>query len=159
MPDESIDVPVRFVVGWGDLDANQPRGHTSILDRAADARLTRFAGRGDPGGRFAEDRIGPVIGREELVHQREPRHLEEIPVDLRAHAVSRHGVRLVLETTVRNEGGEATAVVAPEDRWFDLEGRGPQCPPPELDAGQRPMRRSPGDPEGPTRPERSGGPS
>ncbi len=152
MGTDEREAPVRFVVGWGDLDANNHLGNTAILDHAADARLTYFARRGYPGTRFADERIGPVMLRDELVYRRELRLLEEFTVDVQAVGISPDGVRFRIENTFRNAAGETTAVVTSEGLWFDLDQRKPRVPSPELDAVQRTMPRSPAFRELPARP-------
>lgn len=133
--------PSRFVVGWGDLDGNNHFANVAILHRAADARLLFFAARGFPGSRFAEEKVGPVMLRDELVYRKELRLLEEFTVDLRLVGLSPDGVRFALENTFRNTSGEVTAIVTSEGVWLDLEKRKPRPPPPDLDAVQRQMPR------------------
>jgi acyl-CoA thioester hydrolase len=142
MTEGSPERPERFVVGWGDLDGNNHMGNTAILDRAADTRFRYFALHGFPGHRFAEERIGPVIARDELVYRKELRLLDEFTVDLKTVGLSSDGVRFALQNTFRNDRLEVTAVVTSEGVWFDLDQRKPRSPPPELDAVQRGMPRA-----------------
>jgi acyl-CoA thioester hydrolase len=132
----------RFVVGWGDLDGNNHMGNTAILDRAADTRFLYFAFHGFPGQRFAAERVGPVIVRDELVYRKELRLLDQFTVDLKVVGLSKDGVRFTLENTFRDVNGEVTAIVNSEGVWFDLDRRKPRSPPPELDAVQREMPRA-----------------
>jgi acyl-CoA thioester hydrolase len=83
MAERNPERPPRFVVGWGDLDGNNHMGNTAILDLAGDTRFLYFAHHGFPGHRFAEERIGPVIVRDELVYRKELRLLDEFTVDLK----------------------------------------------------------------------------
>jgi acyl-CoA thioester hydrolase len=136
------DGVVRFVVGWGDLDANQHLANRAILDRAADTRLSYFAAHGFPATRFATERIGPVIVRDELVYRKELRLLEAFTVDVRLLGLSSDGTRFELENTFRNASGEVTALVTSEGVWFDLDARRPRPPPADLDAVQRAMPRA-----------------
>jgi acyl-CoA thioester hydrolase len=142
MADGSADRPERFVVGWGDLDGNNHMANTAILDRAADTRFRYFSLHGFPGQRFATERIGPVIVRDELVYRKELRLLDEFTVDVKVVGLSGDGVRFALENTFRDIHGEVSAIVNSEGVWFDLDERRPRAPPPELDAVQRGMPRA-----------------
>ncbi len=152
MGDEARNASVRFVVGWGDLDANQHLANTAILDHAADTRVTFFARCGFPGPRFAELRIGPVIVRDELVYRKELRLMDEYTVDLVTVGLSPDGVRFAVENTFRNAASEVTAIVTSEGLWFDLDRRKPRIPPPDLDAAMRSMPRGDRYRELPSRP-------
>jgi len=131
----------RFRVSWGHVDGNAHMANTAFLDRAADTRLLFFAEHGFPAARFLAERIGPVIGREELVYRKELRLLDEFTVNLEMVGLSPDGVRFALSNTFLNGTGELAAVVTSEGVWFDLERRRPRPPPPELDAVQREMPR------------------
>jgi acyl-CoA thioester hydrolase len=142
MAEGSSDRPQRFAVGWGDLDGNNHMGNTAILDRAADTRFQYFALNGFPGERFAAERIGPVILRDELVYRKELRLLDQFTVDHKVVGLSSDGVRFAIENTFRDVHDEVTAIVTSEGLWFDLDERKPRSPPPELDAVQRRMPRA-----------------
>jgi len=130
-----------FRVGWGDNDANGHMGNAAFLDRASDTRVRFFARRRFPVARFAAERFGPVIVRDELVYRKRLRLLEEFTVDLELVATSADGVRFRLHNTFRNAAGEVAAEVTSEGVWFDLVERKPRTPPPEVHAVQREMRR------------------
>jgi acyl-CoA thioester hydrolase len=142
MAEGSPEFRQRFVVGWGDLDGNNHMDNTAILDRAADTRFLYFAHHGFPGHRFADERVGPVIVRDELVYRKELRLLDEFTVDLKVVGLSRDGVRFGLQNTFRNAHDEVTAIVTSEGVWFDVDQRKPRSPPAELDAVQRGMPRA-----------------
>ncbi|MGA8603826.1 MAG: thioesterase family protein [Thermoplasmata archaeon] len=132
----------RFRVSWGHVDGNAHMANTAFLDRAADTRLLFFAEHGFPAARFLSERIGPVIGREELVYRKELRLLDEFAVSLEMVGLSADGVRFEICNTFLNGAGELTATVTSEGVWFDLDQRRPRAPPPELDSVQREMPRS-----------------
>jgi len=132
----------RFRVGWGDIDSNAHMGNTSFLDRAADTRMLFFAQTGFTVARFAAEKFGPVVVRDEVVYRKELRLLEEFTVDLELAGLSADGVRFRLRNTFRNATNEVAAVVTSEGVWFDLDLRQPRVPPPEIDNAQRAMRRA-----------------
>lgn len=140
---EASDRFVRhFRVGWGDVDGNGHMANTAFLDRAADTRFEFFAACGFPVGRFIEERVGPVIVRDELVYRKELRLLEEFTVDLEALGLSSDGARFELGNTFHNLAGELVASVNSGGTWFDLDRRRPRAPSADLDAVQRKMHRS-----------------
>ncbi len=132
----------RFRVSWGHVDGNAHMANTAFLDRAADTRFLFFAEHGFPAARFIADRVGPVIGRDELVYRKELRLLDEFSVDLEMVGLSPDGIRFELSNTFLNGTGEVAAVVTSEGVWFDLDKRRPRPPLPELDGVQRGMPRS-----------------
>ncbi len=142
MTEAPIDSPVRYRVGWGDLDANNHMANVAFLHHAADTRIAYFARRGFPGSRFGVERLGPVITKDELVYRKELRLGDEYTVDLYAVGLSPDGVHFSIRNTFRDASGELVAVVTSEGVWFDLDSRRPRAPPPELDAAQRSMPRS-----------------
>jgi acyl-CoA thioester hydrolase len=142
---ESIDrFRQSFRVGWGDLDGNHHMANRAFLDRAADTRVLFFAHHGFSVSRFAAERIGPVILRDELVYRKELRLLDEFTVDLEAFGLSSDGTRFDLGNTFRIGEDVVAAVVRSEGLWFDLDKRRPRAPPPELDAVERKMPRGEG---------------
>jgi len=132
----------RFRVSWGDLDSNAHMANTAFLDRAADTRMLFFVLHGFPLARFAEEHVGPVILRDELVYRKELRLLEDFTVDLEVVGLSSDGARFQMRNTFRNGGGEVAAAVTSDGLWFDLEKRRPRLPPPDLDAVMRLVPRS-----------------
>jgi acyl-CoA thioester hydrolase len=132
-----------FRVGWGDVDGNAHMANTAFLDRAADTRVLFFAEHGFPAARFQADRVGPVIVEDELVYRKELRMLDEFTVDLEALGFSSDGSRFEVRNTFRTPSGEVAAVITSKGVWFDLDKRRPRVPPPELDAVQHQMSRSP----------------
>lgn len=137
-----IDGVQRFRVGWGDVDPNGHMANTAYLDRAADARFLFFAEHGFSAPKFAAERVGPVIARDEIAYRKELRLAEEFTVDVRLLGLSRDGTRFRIENAFRNSAGELVATVRSDGVWFDLERRRPRRPPPELDAVQRAMPRA-----------------
>jgi len=114
----------------------------AFLDRAADTRMLFFAEHGFEVARFATERVGPVIVRDELVYKKELKLLEEFTVDVELLGLSTDGTRFELGNTFRNAAGDLAAVVKSEGVWFDLDKRRPRAPPGDLDRVQRQIPRS-----------------
>lgn len=140
-----------FQVGWGDLDGNGHMANRAFLDRAADTRVFLFAENGFPASRFASERIGPVILRDELVYRKELRLMDEYSVDLEFFGISFDGTRFDVGNTFRTASDEIAAIVRSQGLWFDLETRRPRIPPPELNAVQRRLPHGDGFKEIPAR--------
>lgn len=151
MADGTIQFEQQFRVGWSDLDGNAHVGNSSYLDYASNTRFLFFTLNGFPASRFASEKFGPVIARDELVYRKELRLMDEFRVDFEAVGAASDGVRFRVRNTFRNSLGEILATVTSEGVWFDLERRRPRAPPPDLDSVMRKLKRSDDYAEIPTR--------
>jgi acyl-CoA thioester hydrolase len=123
----------RFRVGWSDLDANAHMANSSYLDHASNARMHFFNQNGFTVSRFASERFGPVVVRDELVYRKELKLMDEFRVDLEVAGLSQDGVRFRVRNTFRNTTNEVSALVTSDGVWFDLQNRKPFPPPKDLD--------------------------
>jgi acyl-CoA thioesterase FadM len=90
--------------------------------------------------RFAAEKFGLVVVRDELVYRKELRLLEEFTVDFQLAGLSADGVQFRVRNTFRNTADDVAATVTSEGVWFDLERRQPRLPPPDLDRVMRAVR-------------------
>lgn len=120
-------------MGWSDLDSNAHMANSSYLDHASDTRMLYFSQNGFAISRFAAEKFGPVVLRDELTYRKELKLMEEFTVDLEAVGLSKDGSRFRIRNTFRNAIGEIAAVVTSDGVWFDLESRKPRPPPEDLD--------------------------
>ncbi len=132
----------RFRVGWSDLDANAHMGNSSYLDHASNTRMLFFALNGFTVARFASEKFGPVVVRDELVYRKELRLMDEFTVDFESAGASADGVQFRVRNTFRNAAREIAAVVTSEGVWFDLERRRPRASPVDLDSLMRMLQKS-----------------
>ncbi|MFI5419563.1 MAG: acyl-CoA thioesterase [Nitrososphaerales archaeon] len=132
----------RFRVGWSDLDGNAHMGNSSYLDHASDTRMLFFALNGFTPARFASEKFGPVVVRDELVYRKELRLMDEFTVDYESVGLSADGVQFRVRNTFRNATSEIAAAVTSEGVWFDLERRRPRVPPAEIDNLMRALQKS-----------------
>ncbi len=132
----------RYHVGWSDLDGNAHMGNASYLGYASDTRIHYFAQHGFTLARFASERFGPVVVRDELVYRKELRLMDEFVVDFELVGLSEDGMRFKVRNTFRNVSGDVVASVTAEGVWFGLEHRRPLVPPSDLDALMRALRRA-----------------
>jgi acyl-CoA thioester hydrolase len=139
---ETIQFKQQFRVGWSDLDGNAHMGNSSYLDYASNTRFLFFAQHDFPVSRFASEKFGPVIVRDELFYRKELRLMDEFKVDFEAVGASQDGVRFRVRNTFRNTLDEVLATVTSEGVWFDLEKRRPRTPPSDLESLMRNLKRS-----------------
>jgi len=92
--------------------------------------------------RFASEKFGPVIVRDELVYRKELRLMEDFRVDFEAAGLSQDGARFRVRNTFRNSANDISAVVTSDGVWFDLERRKPRIPPQDLDNLMRALQRT-----------------
>lgn len=131
-----------FRVAWSDLDGNAHMGNSSYLNYASDTRMLFFSQHGFTVSRFASEKFGPVVVRDELLYRKELRLLDEFKVDFEAVGLSQDGVRFRVRNTFRNSSNHVLAVVTSEGIWFDLELRRPREPPQDLNDLMRFLQRS-----------------
>lgn len=139
---KTIHYEQRFRVGWSDLDGNAHMGNTSYLDHASNTRILFFAENGFIAARFASEKFGPVVVRDELVYRKELRLTDEFTVDFETAGLSGDGVRFRVRNTFRNTANEVVAAVTSEGVWFDLERRRSRVPPLDLDNLMHALQRS-----------------
>ena len=142
MPNQPIYFERRLQVGWSDLDANAHMANSSYLDHASNTRMLFFNQNGFTMSRFASEKFGPAIVRDELVYRKELRLMENFRVDFEAAGVSQDGMRFRVRNTFRNSANEISAVVTSDGVWFDLERRKPRIPPQDLDNLMRALQRA-----------------
>jgi len=142
LSNEPIYFEQRFRVGWSDLDGNAHMANSSYLDHAADTRMLFFNQNGFTMSRFASERFGPVVVRDELVYRKELRLMEDFRVNLEVAGLSRDGARFRLRNTFLTSANGISAVVTSDGVWLDLERRKPRIPPRELDNLMRALPRT-----------------
>ena len=117
-------------------------GNSSYLGYAADTRMHFFTEHGFALVRFASEKFGPVMARDELVYRIELRLMDEFTVDLELVGLSANGSRFKVRNAFRTISEVVAASVTSEGVWFDLERRRPRIPPSDLDALMRALRHA-----------------
>src|SRR5579872_6937429 len=85
---EPIHFEHQFRVAWSDLDSNSHMGNSSYLDHVSNTRILFFAQHGFTVSRFAAEKFGPVVVRDELVYRKELRLMDEFKVDFELVGIS-----------------------------------------------------------------------
>jgi acyl-CoA thioester hydrolase len=101
-----------------------------------------FAKCGFTPARFALERFGPVVVRDELTYLKELRLMDKFAVDYELVGISENGKGFKVRNTFRNASRDVVASVTSEFVWFDLEHRRLRIPPPDLDSLMRSLRHS-----------------
>jgi acyl-CoA thioester hydrolase len=121
-----------FLAGWGDMDFNSHMRNTAYLDKSADIRMMYFGDHGFPLTTFREQRIGPVVMRDEIEYFREAGLLEPLRVTIALAGVAEDGSRFAIRNEFFRQDGKLVARVTSAGGWLDLEARRLRAPPPEL---------------------------
>ncbi len=121
-----------YAVRWSDADANGHVRHTVYPELGAEVRLAWLADGGWDWRRLEQERIGPVLLREEIDYRREVGLNGTVTIDVEAVGLSPDGGRWKLRHTVRKEDGEVAAQVLVLGGWLDLDARKLVAAPPAL---------------------------
>jgi acyl-CoA thioester hydrolase len=122
----------RFVVRWGDADANGHLRNTAFAEYANDTRVALFASLGYPWTRFQSLRLGPVLFREEIDYRREAAIGEEVHVDALVAGLAPDSSRWSVRHRLWKGDGTEMAQVTVMGAWLDLESRKIAAPPHDL---------------------------
>lgn len=120
----------RFLVRWGDLDANGHMANTAYLDAAADVRMMTFEARGFSMREFETLQVGPVVFKDEVSYFKELRLLEPYDVAIAVAGLSADAKHFRIRNTFSREDGAPVAVLTSTGAWFDRRTR-KLTPPPE----------------------------
>jgi acyl-CoA thioester hydrolase len=131
-----------FVVGWGDLDANNHMRNTAYLEVAATARFAYFSELGFPASRFRELHFGPIAFKDEVEYVRELMLLEKFTVNFLQDGMNRNGSVFRIVNEFLNARGERTALVKTSGAWLNLTERKIQPPPPEIIAAMQALPKT-----------------
>lgn len=142
MTDKTNHFEQHFSVLWSDLDGNAHMGNTSYLAYASNTRMLYFARHGFTLARFALEKFGPVVVRDELAYRKELRLADRFSVDFELVGISENGKGFKVRNTFRNASRDVIASVTSEGVWFDLEHRRPRIPPPDLDSLMRALQHA-----------------
>lgn len=118
--------------GWGDMDFNGHMRNTAYSDKSGDIRMMYFAEHGFSMHEFMQQRIGPVVMKDELEYFREISLLQNIKVTLQCAGLATDGSRFILLNEFFREDGKLAARVTSTGGWLDLSARKLIAPPPAL---------------------------
>jgi acyl-CoA thioester hydrolase len=108
---------------WSQIDANQHLRHSAYADFAAQARINMLDSVGLTYNKLAEEKIGPVIFREELRYLREVRLGDFIKVNCELMNTRLDGSRWSIRHELVRSDGVVAAIIICEGSWIDTEKR------------------------------------
>jgi acyl-CoA thioester hydrolase len=133
-----------FTVRWADCDANGHMRNTAYSEYGTEVRIGYLTEGGFGHDRMLEERIGPVILREEIDYLRELRMGARITVSFTNLGMSPDAARFKLEHEIVREDGKLAARVRLWGGWMSLVTRRLAPPPTALADLLRAVRRGDG---------------
>lgn len=108
---------------WSQIDANQHMRHSAYADFAAQARLNMLEKLGLKPVLLLEQKIGPVLFKEELFYLREVVLSDNIKVTCELYKSRDNGSRWSIRHEIYRGDGIKAAIINVDGAWIDLEKR------------------------------------
>lgn len=105
---------------WAQIDANRHLRHSAYADYCAQARSNMLNKFGLSLDKFAEDQIGPILFREELIFLREILLDEHIRVTVEMTRYNTTNSRFSFRHEIYRSDGTKCAIVHIDGAWMDL---------------------------------------
>ena len=108
---------------WAQVDANRHLRHSAYADFGAQARSNLLNKIGLSLERFAKDKIGPILFREELLYFKEIHLNENIKVSVELSKFNKSNARFSFKHLVYKENGVVAAQINVDGAWLNLSTR------------------------------------
>jgi acyl-CoA thioester hydrolase len=108
---------------WSQVDANKHLRHSAYADFAAQARLMVLHITGVDAKLLEEQKIGPILFREELIYLREIGLNDSVKVTCSLSKTRKDGSRWSFTQDIYRGDGIKAAVVNTDGAWIDIEKR------------------------------------
>lgn len=108
---------------WSQIDANQHLRHSAYADFAAQARLNMLQQLGLKPTLLLEQKIGPVLFREELFYLREVALNDTIKMTCELSKSRADGSRWSIRHEMYRGDGVKAAIINVDGAWIDMEKR------------------------------------
>jgi acyl-CoA thioester hydrolase len=105
---------------WSQIDANQHLRHSAYADFAAQARLNMMQQLGLNPNILLEQKIGPVLFREELFYLREVALNDTIKMTCELSKARVDGSRWSIRHEMYREDGVKAAIINVDGAWIDM---------------------------------------
>jgi acyl-CoA thioester hydrolase len=128
---------------WSQVDANMHLRHSAYADFAAQARIMMLETLGFDAKMLLQEKIGPILFREELVYMREVALNDYVAVTCSLVKQRKDGSRWSFTQDIYRKDGVKAAVVNTDGAWIDTEKRKLTVLRPELVAKFSGVPRSP----------------
>jgi acyl-CoA thioester hydrolase len=117
---------------WSQIDANQHLRHSAYADFAAQARLNMMQQLGLNPNILLEQKIGPVLFREELFYLREVALNDTIKMTCELSKARADGSRWSIKHEMYREDGVKAAIINVDGAWIDMVKRKLCLLPPDI---------------------------
>jgi acyl-CoA thioester hydrolase len=108
---------------WSQIDANMHLRHSAYADFAAQGRLALLEKMGFDGKVLSENKVGPILFREELVYFREIGLNDFVSVTCEMVKCRKDGSRWSFTQDIYRKDGIKAATVNTDGAWIDTEKR------------------------------------
>lgn len=108
---------------WSQIDANRHLRHSAYADFGAQARSNMLNKLGLSIEKFAKDKIGPILFREELIYFKEVRLDEVISVSVELSKLNTSNARFSFKHKVYKADGNLAAQINVDGAWMNLTTR------------------------------------
>jgi len=120
---------VKAEIRWSDIDPNFHVLHSKYYDYCANARLLILAQYGITMQVLQEERIGPILFREEAVFKRELKFGDDIEIRIKLLKANDDFSRWSFSNEIWKNGDTLAAVVTVDGAWLDTVKRKLAIPP------------------------------
>lgn len=126
------DIPYRkkLDLRWSDIDPNMHMRHSVYYDFGAALRTEIMSALGLGMKVFAQEKIGPVLFKEECVFRKEIHFGDTIYIDFELIGASRDSERFAFRHRFTTEDGSICAILTLNGAWMDTVKRKLTPPPP-----------------------------
>lgn len=114
---------------WSDFDANMHLRHSAYYDFGATSRLDLFQQQGLTYDLMQQEKIGPVLFREEALFKREVRPGDKLFINILVTKLRADYSRFSFRHEITREDGTLCAVLNIDGAWMDTEKRKLTAPP------------------------------
>ena len=113
------DVQVR----WSDLDPNFHLRHSVYYDWGAFCRVEFFNSIGLTMGQMRQNKIGPILLREECAFRKEIRSSDKVTIDVKFIKAKKDFSRFTIQHDIKKNENVLAAILTVDFAWMDMEIR------------------------------------
>jgi len=114
---------------WAQIDANRHLRHSAYADFAAQARVEMLERLGMDSRKMQQEKIGPILFREETVYLREVRPGDTVKVSCQLSKCRADGSRWSFVQEIYRSDEVLAARISVDGAWIDMEQRKLTAPP------------------------------
>lgn len=119
----------KIEVRWSDLDPNFHLRHSVYYDWGAYIRISFLTDNGLTPALMQQERIGPILLREECIFKREVHFNDSIEVNVQLTKSNPNGARWSMVHEIWKNGDTLSAIITIDCAWLNTESRKLATPP------------------------------